>query len=605
MAILGGPDGMIEVRLVKLPFDAAARVYFDEYEKLGDPYPPNPCYECTRFIAPENGPYGIEITLKKGLKINKYRWLGLNIFDRARNALVAVEHIRKKAPSLSKFLNKDQVHLITTFGKVVLSGTVLKDASLSLEGLVPDENLAKETDVQGIDVSKLGGIQVQVYLATKANMSTYSEQTYQAKVAKHNARFTSQASKVDAKSFEKDGITHKIGVTGGVPTGAPNFPERTMMQYGQVSTKHKFNFLCRSRDFIENKAGLFKDHVPLELQPWDLLKISDRAACFRKLQNHDKDRFWKMKVIDAGSEADSQSIYKNLFKEGILPIHWRVWSAYGKRERELVFQMLQDRRKFFDKGEYPPEPGAVNVAPEAAKAQAAPIKAEPIIEETIVAEPAATQSPIAEPIVTTAIKNEPEEASSTRKAQTPPPEVIITDDTPPRHDNQLAPATTTVIKNEPEEAQTPSKPKARKPQAEAIIIIDDTPPRHNLRPAAAPVPAPKLTIKSEEIDSTTALQPSPQAKRPSTKPDSPTPAKRAKVKVEPDANVVTITDDHNDDDDDDDAVAELEAHEEQIRQEILHAERLAELMRERREVRQSLAARRGGRGGGVSKRALI
>ena len=52
MTILGPNDGMFEVRLVKPPFDAVPRVYFDEYEKPGNPYPPEPSYECTRIIIP-------------------------------------------------------------------------------------------------------------------------------------------------------------------------------------------------------------------------------------------------------------------------------------------------------------------------------------------------------------------------------------------------------------------------------------------------------------------------------------------------------------------------------------------------------------------------
>ena len=75
MAFLGPPGGEIEIRLVKPPFDAveSARIYFDEYEKLGTPHAEKLSYESTRYIIPENTSYAIELTLKKGFDFGNGR----------------------------------------------------------------------------------------------------------------------------------------------------------------------------------------------------------------------------------------------------------------------------------------------------------------------------------------------------------------------------------------------------------------------------------------------------------------------------------------------------------------------------------------------------
>lgn len=70
MVILGLIGGEVEVRLVKPPFDAkeSERVYFDEYEKLGTAHPGQDQLECSRYLAAENSPYAVEVTLKKRLQ---------------------------------------------------------------------------------------------------------------------------------------------------------------------------------------------------------------------------------------------------------------------------------------------------------------------------------------------------------------------------------------------------------------------------------------------------------------------------------------------------------------------------------------------------------
>jgi hypothetical protein len=131
------PQGAeIEVRLVKPPFDAeeSARVYFDEYEQLGEPHPEKLSHECTRYIIPENTVYALGITLKKGFDYGD--WDG-----------VVVEVVREvNKPALGgKFLSKptDQKgplpigikYVVDRFDGARLDGKMTHDATLTFRGL--------------------------------------------------------------------------------------------------------------------------------------------------------------------------------------------------------------------------------------------------------------------------------------------------------------------------------------------------------------------------------------------------------------------------------------------------------------------------------------
>jgi hypothetical protein len=96
MVFLGPPGGEIEVRLVKPPFDAveSARIYFDEYEKLGTPHAETLSYESTRYIIPENTHYAIELTLKKGFLFGDWEGIFVEVRNKAKVFIIG----KKKLP---------------------------------------------------------------------------------------------------------------------------------------------------------------------------------------------------------------------------------------------------------------------------------------------------------------------------------------------------------------------------------------------------------------------------------------------------------------------------------------------------------------------------
>jgi hypothetical protein len=73
-----------------------------------------------------------------------------------------------------------------------------------------DETLDKETDVPDLNPNDLGGVRIDVYKRSKSERKTLSERDFQAEMRRYEARSAVEASKVDPKSYTKDGITHKI-----------------------------------------------------------------------------------------------------------------------------------------------------------------------------------------------------------------------------------------------------------------------------------------------------------------------------------------------------------------------------------------------------------
>ena len=98
MVFLGPPGGEIEVRLVKPPFDVveSARVYFDEYEKLGKAHLESMGYQSTRYIVPENTHYAIELTLKKGFDFGDWEGIYVIVHNKVKMSTIG----KKKLPKL-------------------------------------------------------------------------------------------------------------------------------------------------------------------------------------------------------------------------------------------------------------------------------------------------------------------------------------------------------------------------------------------------------------------------------------------------------------------------------------------------------------------------
>lgn len=88
-------------------------------------------------------------------------------------------------------------------------------------------------------------------------------------------------------------------------------------------------------------------------------------------QTYDKDHTLKQKIAEAGPNANSKLIQRQLLElQDPVPHKWRPWGMLYLRERATIYQELQvsffsfsllitdpiqTRRKWFEKGEYPPD----------------------------------------------------------------------------------------------------------------------------------------------------------------------------------------------------------------------------------------------------------
>jgi hypothetical protein len=97
MVFLGPPGGEIEVRLVKPPFDAveSARIYFDEFQKLGTPHAEKLSYESTRYIVPENTHYAIELTLKKRFDFEDWEGIFVWVYNKVKMSEIGDKKLPK------------------------------------------------------------------------------------------------------------------------------------------------------------------------------------------------------------------------------------------------------------------------------------------------------------------------------------------------------------------------------------------------------------------------------------------------------------------------------------------------------------------------------
>ena len=137
MAILGKPGDEVEVHIAKSPLDSANPVYFDEYEKLGNPYPSK--LECTRYIVPEDGEYVIQITLKKGFDYGHRKGVFVRVHDQVTKEEIGWQQFDKDDGD--KILVSDKELRVETLNGVIIDGQKRNNVKLTLQNLVRGNNL--------------------------------------------------------------------------------------------------------------------------------------------------------------------------------------------------------------------------------------------------------------------------------------------------------------------------------------------------------------------------------------------------------------------------------------------------------------------------------
>ena len=136
MVFLGPKGAEIEVRLVKPPFDAeeSARVYFDEYEKLGTPHSVRFSHECTRYIIPDNTAYAIEITLKKGFDYGDWDGVSVRVCRKVNKTTIGKKDLPKPTDQRGP-LPIGRKYVVDRINHAVVDGKKIQNATLIFRGL--------------------------------------------------------------------------------------------------------------------------------------------------------------------------------------------------------------------------------------------------------------------------------------------------------------------------------------------------------------------------------------------------------------------------------------------------------------------------------------
>ncbi|CZT50189.1 uncharacterized protein RSE6_11129 [Rhynchosporium secalis] len=295
MAILKCPSGEVEIRLRGTRPKNFKIAYFDEYEEVKVKEYSGKS-RCARYIIPEDTRYAIEVILKSGFHLGDCEGVRIKIYDKATDNFIGQKKITRGP---GEYLAIDKTILIETVSGGIAAGSWIQGAQLSFKSLTMDESLDKETNVVGVSVERLGGLQVRVAKCPKKEATTVSRKEFERQLARYEGRqVIGQAQKIDETSYNKDGITHAIGLSGGIVGKKIETP--TQMQFlRQETDKLCFDFICRSAEFLENNSFM-KSPLPLELQPWDHLTPDQRDTALRTLEAHKKEHIFEQKIAKSG-----------------------------------------------------------------------------------------------------------------------------------------------------------------------------------------------------------------------------------------------------------------------------------------------------------------
>ncbi|CZT05464.1 uncharacterized protein RCO7_08480 [Rhynchosporium graminicola] len=379
MAILKCPSGEVEIRLRGTRPKNFKIAYFDEYEEVKVKEYSGKS-RCTRYIIPEDTRYAIEVILKSGFHLGDCEGVRIKIYDKATDNFIGQKKITRGP---GEYLAIDKTILIETVY----------------------ESLDKETNVVGVSVERLGGLQVRVAKCSKKETTTVSRKEFERQLARYEGRqVIGQAQKIDETSYNKDGITHAIGLSGGIVGKKIETP--TQMQFlRQETDKLCFDFICRSAEFLENNSFM-KSPLPLELQPWDHLTSDQRDTALRTLEAHKKEHIFEQNIAKFG-ELQTKEEAPN-----------PTTRPRNKRQAKIAFLALQHLRVDFENQ----------------KKQSATFPV--VVPASICPQPAKVQSLSPETkVLPSTLEHIAVDANQIVRTSTPNPErnvIIVLDDSPPR-----------------------------------------------------------------------------------------------------------------------------------------------------------------------------
>ncbi|KAL2067794.1 hypothetical protein VTL71DRAFT_15890 [Oculimacula yallundae] len=342
MAILKCPSGEVEIRLRKPRPAESEAVYFDEFEKVEVIESLSLKNRCTVYIISEATSYAIEVILKKGFYLGDAEGVRVKIYDKATDGFIGQKLIPRNH---SEHLQNDESTLIETVSGGIANGKWVSNAGLIFKGLAMDETLDRETDVAGMPVASLGGLQIRVSKCSEKSEVTISKREFERQMARFEGRqVISQAKNIDEVSYNKDGITHTVELSGGFAGRQVGAPTQVQMLRKETD-RLCFDFICRSEEFLENNSFM-KSPLPIELWPWHRLTADQRHMVFKELQKaHHHESVSNQINTGSGQNSNVEIMINTASPTAASRKEWRNMSEKDKRS---VFLSLQHLRVEFE-----------------------------------------------------------------------------------------------------------------------------------------------------------------------------------------------------------------------------------------------------------------
>ncbi|QSZ37810.1 hypothetical protein DSL72_008910 [Monilinia vaccinii-corymbosi] len=377
MAILKTRQGEVEVRIRRHPDNT----YYDEYIKVQRKEIDSDDSR-ERYIISEPGTtYYVEVTLKEDFNFDEYDVVQANLYFRGLEESVSMTSFGKS--SISATVRKDRSQSIQ-YADVEVDGQKMLGARFAFKNIEVDESLSNETDIMDVHPDNLLTFSIKLDFYKRETvrlsddkynkaLSKWEESCSKARsrsrslpkpklnlrseatTEQPSARYLWDAKKVDQDSYEKRGINTAIGFVGGtkqppapkasIPIILPEKPNRTTTTWSRAHFSYKFEFHCRTAEFLE-QTGIIKYPPPLYCYSWNILSKNERRTAFQELQDLSKTQWHKDQEEATGlpvPKVGRVEVEEN-------PWEWRQWSRMYVDERRKAFQSLQAKKKARERG---------------------------------------------------------------------------------------------------------------------------------------------------------------------------------------------------------------------------------------------------------------
>ncbi|KAF5871097.1 uncharacterized protein Bfra_007610 [Botrytis fragariae] len=358
--------------------------YLDEYMEVGKKDPKTG--ELTRFIFSKEETFGLEITLKAGFNHGYYDGVIVKLSDVNSGGIVWQKRYPKsnvKEPS-----QQDQKILIGSIDYAMIDGKLKSKVLMKLAPLVPDDFRKPGANETCRYPRMLEGICISICKYKRAGDIQLTKEEFDLKLKEHALKLENYARTdgegsldtpkrilVHRKVYQKHNITHKLRLVDGV--AVPNedievylVPPTNTKKLFRYSDTQNFYYLWRGEKFFDTTA-IAQTPIALIRQPWDILTPREREEAYGELSKYDFQQIWShhFKALGPKPNKAATDALKNQLREN-LPDYWRSWHKLYLYEISRAFKMLQERRRFLDRGEIPEDLDIIG------KSEEAPIKLE-------------------------------------------------------------------------------------------------------------------------------------------------------------------------------------------------------------------------------------